>query len=162
MKKTILLAAAGLMLIGLFTMALGFAINGFGLTGDYTGDDTIGVEKKNVYCEVFVEGNYNMFSGDLELSQLECRTDKPFFMAENLGIFDVAEGVECTGYLKKNNEVVTTGNTKELGDFSTYTEKWYKFGISQVPVGAYTAEVQCESRDDPDDFVTIQEEINVG
>ena len=161
MRKTILLVGSAMMLLALVAVVLGVAVNGFGTTGEYTGDDQDDqVVKKNVYCKAYLEGKFNVVGSDLELSQLQCRTNRPFFMSQNFFI-TAAKDVECRGYLMKDDEIVSTSNTQTFGDVGTFQEEWYKFGISQVPVGAYTAKVTCESRADPADTATVQKTIDV-
>ena len=88
---------------------------GFGTTGDYTGDNS-GVRTKNLYCQAMVEGEWNL-GNDIKISQLQCRTDEPFFMADNMAIFTTVKDMECSAYLMEDGRTVSTSNVKTFGDY---------------------------------------------
>jgi len=162
MKKTLIISAIVLLLIGGITLVFAVLGMGFGTTGDYTGDDNDGVPTKNLYCKAYVEGKWNLLGSDINIKQLECRTDEPFFIAENLAIFTVAEDVYCEGYLiDEAGRKVSTASRQSFGDLGVSDELWYKFGISKVPYGAYTVKVTCESATDPEDTASKEIAVNV-
>jgi hypothetical protein len=157
--KNLILIAIAFVFVAMAVMACAVLGIGFGTTGDFTGDND-GVQTKNLYCQAAIEAEWNVFGNDIKISQLQCRTDEPFFMADNMAIFATVEDMECSGYLMKDGKVVSTSNVKTFGDLGVSEEVWYKFGISKVPIGAYTVKVSCQGAD-AEDHATLEESVNV-